>query len=79
MRLQEKHHIMIFRLTESRKIISLYNENMIVNKYLYNFRDFVKNLDIGIKVQALYSNLKDTTYVITDEKKWMLAKIKYGF
>jgi hypothetical protein len=52
----------------------------------YKFRDifykqkknwylFIKELDIGIISLNYHHNL----YKIIDEKKWLLAKIKYGF
>jgi hypothetical protein len=40
-----------------------------------NFAEFIKSKDLGITTQVPY----DDIYKIVDEKKWLLAKIKYGF
>lgn len=37
---------------------------------------FIKRKDLGIQAH-LYSR-EGKTYIITDEKKWMLTRIKYG-
>lgn len=36
---------------------------------------FIESKDLGIISLSYY----DDEYIITDEKKWTLAKIKYGF
>jgi hypothetical protein len=39
------------------------------------WRDFISSKDLGICFMTFVGD----TYVITDHKKWMLAKLKYGF
>lgn len=37
---------------------------------------FIKSKDLGIQVCLYFT--KGKIYLITDEKKWMLTRIKYG-
>jgi len=39
------------------------------------WREFIQNLNIGIDCLQWRTD----EYIITDEKKWALSKIKYGF
>jgi hypothetical protein len=47
------------------------------------FAEYVERLDLGIKLHREYANgepsLLKESYSIIDPKKYMLAKIKYGF
>ena len=49
--------------------------------HIDEYREFLENLDIGITIHentpAGYSF--GAVYLVTDPKKWFLAKIKYGF
>lgn len=49
------------------------NQNCIINPFL-SWRLYIKKKDMGI---LCINDMFD--YKIVDEKKWMLAKIKYGF
>jgi hypothetical protein len=40
--------------------------------------DFIESLDLGI-ISNYNSDFKFIYYTIVDEKKWFLAKLKYGF
>lgn len=44
----------------------------------FHWRKYVEDLDMGLKLYKDYDFNYWDTYVITDPKKWMLAKIKYG-
>ena len=44
------------------------------NKTLFFWKEFIKNKDIGIEDVTVI----DRCYKITNKKKWVLAKIKYG-
>ena len=39
------------------------------------WKDFIESLNLGV----VCINSHNDIYKITDEKKWFLAKIKYGF
>jgi hypothetical protein len=54
----------------TRKLYFALEKEWIDDKSLW--RDFINKKDIGIR----YTNLE---HKIVDEKKWALAKIKYGF
>lgn len=41
------------------------------------YERFIDSLDLGIKYKRVLDNGTDI-YEITDEKKWVLNKIKYG-
>jgi hypothetical protein len=43
-----------------------------------HYSDFIKHLDIGI-VPIIDRDVITDKYKIVNEKKWFLAKIKYGF
>ncbi len=61
------------------------DSNVIENENIYNFLKeeylrtdwnwdkFIENKDLGIM------HFVDDEYEITDEKKWLINKIKYGF
>lgn len=59
----------------TRDLIYLKLKNEYIIQDILNFKGFIDSKDIGIKV----INNHNCTYEITDKKKWMLAKIKYGF
>jgi len=44
-----------------------------------NWLDFIKSKDLGIICVQAKSNSSGDVYKLIDEKKWLLAKIKYGF
>ncbi len=44
-------------------------------KYNYSWYSFIISKDLGIVCLDLFADL----YSITDEKKWFINKIKYGF
>jgi hypothetical protein len=41
---------------------------------IFSWHAFIEYKDIGINCINYHSNY----YIITDEKKWLLAKLKYG-
>ena len=48
------------------------------NSYANNWQEFVKYIDIGIEYIESAELVDVDHYKIVDEKKWLLAKIKYG-
>ena len=43
---------------------------------LVTWKGFIASKDLGVEVAFPAISLSD--YIITDEKKWMLTKLKYG-
>ena len=50
-------------------------ENQFNTNSELSWKVFIKNKDFGIECTNFLTN----EYVVVDEKKWMLAKINYGF
>lgn len=49
-------------------------------KFRGNWNDYIRFLDLGIIcINRFTGKYRTCKYKITDEKKWVLAKIKYGF
>jgi hypothetical protein len=46
---------------------------------LLMWKEFIKSLDIGIECIKSCEFPNNDVYKVIDEKKWLLAKIKYGF
>jgi hypothetical protein len=59
----------IFDILEPLYVKSFYN-----NRWNITWPDFIAELDIGLLVYRLDANI----FIVTDEKKWLLSKIKYG-
>ena len=68
---------------ESKKV----SNNKIFQQFAYNYRDspiqcwtdFIIEQDIGVTCigeSEMYS--WEYEYIVTDEKKWLLSKLKYG-
>jgi hypothetical protein len=43
-----------------------------------NWYNLIKNKNLGIETTVMTSDLLDE-FIVTDEKKWLLCKLKYGF
>ncbi len=59
------------KILRSEKIFKTFKEEWLSSRIWWS--NFINNKDLGIRYD--YSN----KYFITDEKKWMLTKLKYGF
>ena len=47
--------------------------------YSYSWNDYLIDLDIGIQSISLgLKYVNSSKYMITDQKKWVLARLKYG-
>lgn len=42
------------------------------------WKEFINNKNLGVICILAEENSKDDKYIITDEKAWMISKIKYG-
>jgi hypothetical protein len=56
------------------KIDKLKDRNVI-----FMWKQFIKSLDLGIECVKASQIPDGDEYRIIDEKKWLIAKIKYGF
>jgi hypothetical protein len=59
----------------SNEFHAKYSKQIDINNWL----DFIKSKDLGIICVQAKSNSSGDVYKLIDEKKWLLAKIKYGF
>lgn len=42
------------------------------------WKEFINNKNLGVICILAEENSKDDKYIVTDEKAWMISKIKYG-
>ena len=56
-------------------IYSTFKVEYFLNNTTPSWSSFVLSKDLGI----ILINFHEETYRITDEKKWLLSKLKYGF
>jgi hypothetical protein len=69
---------MEFEEFENTKIFeTLKDEFYRANPYV-NWRDFIDAKDLGVVVSHKNNQLY-YVYIVLDEKKWLINKIKYGF
>ena len=66
------------------KNVNIYNKFVtefvidIGNKTCQNWREFLQLKQLGIEVSEDSPFAVDVVYVVTNEKKWLLTKLKYG-
>jgi len=58
-------------LTEGLRRSNFFDNNWFFEN---KWKEYIKSLDIGVECDSI----TNSTYIIVDEKKWTLTKIKYG-
>jgi len=60
------------------RIISKLGLEFCHNDEIYSWSEFIKSKDLGIIVFDFNGSPSKYIYEIIDEKKWLIARIKYG-
>lgn len=70
---------MDYKPFKSELIYFTFFEEYLTSKYL-GWDGFIKSKDFGILVFKMeFETFMKSEYIVVDEKKWLVAKIKYGF
>jgi hypothetical protein len=72
---------MVYYNDVNLKLWHIFTEGLRRSNFLDNnwfsdnkWKAYIKSLDIGVECDSI----TNSTYIIVDEKKWALTKIKYG-
>jgi|LakMenEpi03Aug12_release.lakeMendotaPanAssembly.Ray.scaffolds.fasta_scaffold709228_2 hypothetical protein len=70
---------MDYKPFKSELIYFTFFEEYLTSRYL-GWDSFIKSKDFGILVFKMeFETFMKSEYIVVDEKKWLVAKIKYGF